>query len=395
MARHFRIGFLAGVSITLAGGCDRSLSALRHLTGHNEPTLDPFSVFADRAEPDHPHLVGLHTGVCWESAPSQWKCRERPGGHIGLPKEIAATQIAGCLNTNICIQSLNGDWRCRCIARPNLFGADSNSAVKQPDTRYETSLPGFSETKLLSAEQWHVCGVRKDQVACAGSNVQGELGAQTQLAYVDGDQRLAWSPDPLYVPDSSSARDVIVDAEGGCAIVGDQREVVCWGREFDDPAATDLNLACADSIRNSQDRRMYCAPRAAIRVAGMTNIRHLASGNTGLIVASTMSGKVYYWFGRGARHPPVELTELANSTVVAVEHIFTICAAQANGVTCLRGNIDPNATIAETNVRSAVEHYPALSDAQELVVATDQPCIRKFDGSFWCQAGLKASPERL
>jgi hypothetical protein len=146
-----------------------------------------------------------------------------------------------------------------------------------------------------------------------------------------------------------------------------------------------------------QRGEIVCDPVKPRRKAGLPRVKHLTSGNSaaGLMVVTTETGQVFYWVA-GAREAVTEIESLRGADLVAAEHLFDVCVTRHNYVSCVSTVLMPGLGLGELDFGDAsVVGFPELSDAEELIVSSGGPCIRKRDASVWCQEYPQQRATRL
>lgn len=173
----------------------------------------------------------------------------------------------------------------------------------------------------LSVGESHACAITSNQtVKCWGDNLSWQLGANPKVQ----------SSMITDVPDVLSARDISAGSKHTCAIVGNDKKVMCWG----------FNYSFYKTNKHPFELPTY--------VKGLSNVKKVAAGGDGFTCALLADDKVKCWgnnehgqLGNGTKkysQSPVLVSDISNVADISAG-LTSACALINDGIVkCWGGN---------------------------------------------------------
>jgi alpha-tubulin suppressor-like RCC1 family protein len=239
-----------------------------------------------------------------------------------------------------------------------------------------TRMP-FVDVTAIALGDSHFCVLRTDRtVACAGRNLDGELGDPTLQ------NRSALAP----VKGLANVVDLAAASFKTCAIVGAERRVVCFGADdvktktvVSAPGPEPTRLGDIEDARElALDWGIVCVRRVdgSVDCAGNDDYGQLGRGDANIP-----------WFrkGRPPTNQPVRVLHVNDAVDVSAGG-FGACVVTARGtVGCWGENSYGALGDGTTRQRSYASEVVGLTDVVQVARGGfGHVCARRRDGSVWC-----------
>lgn len=211
-----------------------TLGTTRHITAQSIATFLPPSIETEPALTGTAEVgstlflgEGLWSGIPAPTTSMSWySCSEYSGNSINnLPSDCQQVSSRGLVPSSLglgvhhsCAAQPSGHVLCWGLNSDGQLGNGSKTNATAP-----VLVEGLEDAIAVSAGANHTCAVKQDgQIACWGDNSAGQLGNI-------GIGTMSDQVSPVLVDGITDAIGVDVGTWHSCAIVGDLRQVKCWG----------------------------------------------------------------------------------------------------------------------------------------------------------------------